>query len=109
MPESDRPEGGIGSDGARLERELAALESGLARLLEEHARMSDRARETEAAHDQLAEALRAAGPERMDSGQLEDRLRGLVRENRRLREIIEEGRERAERIRSRLIVIEDEL
>jgi hypothetical protein len=39
---------------------------------------------------------------------LEGRLRELSEENDRLNAVIEEARERAQRIRSRLIVIEDE-
>lgn len=108
MPASDRPDRSSGSDGRSLEEELAGLEAAVERLLSEYDRLRERGDRTEAAYEELREALSDASIEGLDPRDLESRLRELVEENRRYREIIEEGRERAERIQSRLMVMEDE-
>lgn len=67
-------------------------------------------RRAEGAESEYAE-LRAAvgsngGP---DSGDLEERLKSVAAENRVLRATLVQARERAERLRSRLAVVEDEV
>jgi predicted RNase H-like nuclease (RuvC/YqgF family) len=102
MSESARP------DSRAVEREITALESGVARLLEELQELRARAEQAEAEHKQLEDTLRRSAVDAEDPRSLERRLRELSEENSRLREILREARTRADRIRSRLIVLEDE-
>lgn len=91
------------------EQELQQLESTVARLLEQLQTLRSRAAQAEKAHDELQQALSGLpGDEGEDSPPVEERLRQLSQENERLREIVDEGRERAERIRKRLVLLEDE-
>jgi hypothetical protein len=77
-------------------------------LLEELASLRERAYGAESRYRQLDETLRKAKVDGADPDALEHRLRELGDENSRLRAVIEEARERAGRIRGRLLVIEDE-
>ena len=95
-------------DGATVERELEGLERAVGSLLEELASLRERAHGAEARHRQLEETLRKTKVDAADPEALERRLRELGDENSRLTAIIEEARERAERIRGRLLVVEDE-
>lgn len=89
--------------------ELRGLEETVDRLLDVLGSLRERAREAEEAHDQLRSALeRSGGVDSDESASVEDRLRRLTEENERLRSILDEGREKAERIRSRLVLLEDE-
>ena len=91
------------------EEELRALEETVDRLLEVLASVRERAREAEEAHGELRAALaRTEGEEGEGPASAEERLRKLTEENERLRSILDEGREKAERIRSRLVLLEDE-
>lgn len=100
--ESDPPDADV------VERELAALEDAVGRLLEELASARRRADEAEVEHGKLRRLLVESRVSKLDPEVLEARLRELTQENGRLRAVIEEGRDRAKRIRSRLIVMEDE-
>ena len=116
MPASDRPETeslegpAAGEAGGRPdpEAELASLAEAVERLLDAYAELRTRAGRAEAAERGLAEALAGADLEDLGSEEVARRMRELGDENRRLRELITQGRERAERIRSRLILMEDE-
>ncbi len=119
MPVSDRPETGADApsdaDGADHgegrpdpEAQLEALEDAVGRLVEVYRELKERADRAEAAEESLARALSGAELDDMGSQEVADRLQELAEENRRLREVILEGRERAARIRSRLILMEDE-
>lgn len=91
------------------EEELRALEDTVDRLLEVLESVRDRAREAEESHEELRAALsRSGGGEEGEDVPVEERLRELTEDNERLRSILEEGREKAERIRSRLVLLEDE-
>lgn len=107
MPESESPDREEGELPAPAE-ELEALEETVERLLERLESLRTRAAEAEAAHRELKHALERTGGDEGDDGGMEERLRKLSEENERLREILREGREKAERIRSRLILLEDE-
>lgn len=85
------------------------LEAAVERLLAEARAWRERAAESEAAYEKLRRALETADRESADAADVEERLERLAEENRRLRETLEGARERAERIRSRLMVVEDEL
>lgn len=104
MPVSDPGE--EGPDPFRVYREL---EEAVRRMVEEYGELRGRVRELEAAHRELTEAVSGAQLDALEPGRIEERLRELARENRELREIVEEGRERARRIRSRLVMMEDEV
>lgn len=95
-------------DPQRVEEELAALEGGVSRLIEELASLRSRTEQAESEHRRLEETLRRSSVDEGDPASLERRLRELTEENSRLREVIREARERADRIRGRLIVMEDE-
>lgn len=87
--------------------ELEALEDALGRLLERYGELRERVDEAERSRARLEEALRETGGE--EGPPASERIEELSRENRRLRETIDEARERASRIRSRLIMMEDEV
>ena len=95
-------------DGVAVERELEGLERAVGSLLEEIASLRERALGAEARHRRLEGTLQNAKVDGTGPEDLERRLRELGDENARLRAVIEEARERAGRIRGRLLVIEDE-
>lgn len=112
MPASERPEAPAAPradpDLAPIER----LEAAVGRLLEELAAARDRADRSERAYAKLRAALEATqrqAGEAGETGDVQERIERLAEENRRLRETVAAARERAERIRSRLMVVEDEL
>lgn len=105
MPGSEAADG----DSRDLAEELAALEEALGRLLEAYGDLRGRAERAEADRRRLADALEGVDLGELDAEGAAERLQELAEENRRLREMVREGRERAERIRSRLIMMEDEL
>lgn len=95
-------------DPAAIGRELQALEDGVGRLIQEITDLRQRASSAEDQHAQLTGLLRQSGVELSDPGSLQHRLEELTEENFRLKEILREARTRADRIRGRLIVMEDE-
>jgi chromosome segregation ATPase len=95
-------------EGMTVEQELEGLERAVGALLDELGRLRRRAEAAEQKHDRLESTLRQSRVDGADPEALEARLRELSEENDRLNAVIEEARERAQRIRSRLIVIEDE-
>ena len=101
MPESGPP------DGPAMDALLSGLDDAVGRLIEAFAEIRDRATNAEQAYDKLSGALRSGeagtGPE------VEAGLDRLMAENERLKAVIDEARSRAARIRSQLIVVEDEL
>lgn len=114
MPASGNPEGLAeeSPDAAnRLdpEEELAQLETAVKSLVQGFGSMLDRAVLAEENHRKLAEALRDTDLEQMAPTELQERLEELADENSRLRAIVTEAGKRAERIRSRLMLMEDEL
>lgn len=102
MPESALP------DSAAIERELTALEEGVGRLIQELSDLRQRASSAEDQHERLTRLLKRSGVETNDPESLQRRLEELTEENFRLKEILREARTRADRIRGRLIVMEDE-
>lgn len=102
MSESETP------DAATLARELESLERAVGALLEELDALRSRVASAEDRSGKLEETLEASGIKPGESADLEERLTELTRENEHLREVIGEARKRADRIRSRLIVMEDE-
>jgi predicted RNase H-like nuclease (RuvC/YqgF family) len=102
MPESAPP------DPAEIERELSALEAGVGRLIQEISDLRQRASTAEQQHERLTGLLSKSGVELSDPESLQHRLEELTEENSRLKEILREARVRADRIRGRLIVMEDE-
>lgn len=102
MSESETP------DAAAVARELESLERAVAALLEELDAMRRRVASAEDRSGHLQKTLEASGVRPGESADLEKRLTELTTENEHLRDVIQEARERADRIRSRLIVMEDE-
>ena len=95
-------------DPTAIERELHVLEEGVGRLIQEITELRQRASDAESQHERLTGLLRKSGVELSDPQSLRGRLEELSEENSRLREILREARVRADRIRGRLIVMEDE-
>lgn len=99
-----------GSEAADAPRsELEGLEQAVAALLERYVELRDRVEDAQRSRDRLEEALGGDGGSDGDGAAAVERLERLGEENERLRETIEEARARAERIRSRLIMMEDEV
>jgi uncharacterized coiled-coil DUF342 family protein len=88
---------------------IQALEKAVIRLLGGFDALRKRADEAEAAYAKLSEALKQSEFDPLDSRDVEGRVQSLAEENARLKLMIDEARERAERIRGRLIMVEDEL
>jgi predicted RNase H-like nuclease (RuvC/YqgF family) len=95
-------------DEATVEQEIEGLERAVGALLDELTSLRRRAESAEARHERLEQTLRQSRLDGADPEALERRLRELGDENARLNAVIEEARQRAGRIRSRLLVIEDE-
>lgn len=112
MPGSGQPEEASARSEAdrtaRLLERFGELEAAVERLLTAHVRLRERVERLETLEEQLRGAVAGEQLDALDPGKVEERLHALARENRRLREVVEEGRERAERMRSRLIALEDE-
>jgi len=102
MSESGSP------DSAAVTRELEALERSVGVLIEELDGMRQRVASAEGRSGKLEEALQASGVQPGQPANLEEKLGELAAENKRLRGVIGEARDRAGKIRSRLIVMEDE-
>lgn len=79
----------------------------------------DRQREVEQLLDRLSRAAsrletqwdepRVAGPSEPAPAEIEERLKSVREENRRLRETLAQAREKARRLRNRLAHVEDEV
>jgi predicted RNase H-like nuclease (RuvC/YqgF family) len=118
MPASDRPEPQTApappaaerraGDRPDPEQELEGLAAAVERLLQAYVELRARTDRAEAAERSLADALEGADLEGVESAEIASRLKAMADENRSLRQVIEESRERAQRIRSRLILMEDE-
>jgi len=102
MSESETP------DAAAVARELESLERAVVALIEELDSLRRRVAAAEDRSGDLQRTLEASGVRPGESADLERRLSELTSENRRLREVIERAREKADHMRSRLIVMEDE-
>lgn len=102
MSESETPDPGA------VARELDALERAVGALIEELDAMRRRVAEAEDRSGKLQKTLEASGVKPGEAADLEGRLTELTRENERLHEVIAQAREKADRMRSRLIVMEDE-
>jgi len=102
MSESETP------DAAAVARELESLERAVAALIEELDTLRRRVATAEDRSGNLARTLEASGVRPGESADLEKRLTELTSENRHLREVIRKAREKADNMRSRLIVMEDE-
>ncbi len=102
MPESDRPERAREIDDA-LDRLTSAVE----RILADYEAIRSRSNEMQREYSSLREAVGETGDG--DSGDLQGRLSLLAAENKALREILVAARERAQKIRSRLALVEDEV
>ncbi len=117
MPESVKPDAREGGreaadpppDAPDVEMELTRLEGALESLIDGLGTMRDRATVAEENHRKLAEALRDTDVDSMAPMELQARFEELAEENGCLRTAVDEARVRANRIRSRLMLMEDEL
>lgn len=117
MPASERPDAGDGdreledvvAEAPDVEEEITRLEALVESLLGSFGTMRERASVAEENHRKLAEALRDTDLEEMAPTELQTRLEELAEENGRLRVAVNEARGRADRIRSRLMLMEDEV
>jgi len=102
MSESGSP------DSAAVARELESLERAVGALIEELDAMRQRVASAEDRSGVLEKTLKVSGVTPGKPAKLEERLTELSEENGHLREVIQEARDRAARIRGRLVVMEDE-
>ena len=102
MPESERPD-----RPREVERVLERLASAVASAAGELDEARRRAAEAEARAARLEEVLTAGGGE--VSGDAADRFERIAAENRRLKDTLGQAREKAERLRARLAMVEDEV
>lgn len=109
MPASEVPEGATGDGHEAGDAQLERLEEAMDELLEQFAAARAQAARAESESDELRQALSEAGRTPATTRELEERVEALSEENERLREVLARARERAERIRSRLMVVEDEI
>lgn len=116
MPASVHPDPGAPPDdagdaageGPSLDALLDRLADGVERIARAYEGTRERLAALEEERRALREAMTTSGGEKA-APDVEERLARLATENRRLRETLEEARVRAERIRSRLQVVEDEV
>lgn len=109
MPESEMPDEAGATERPSPTEVVARLERAVDRLLAEHAVLKASATETMRSHRELLASLEEAGPDGDAGGDVPERLQNLAEENRKLRETLDRARKSAERIRSRLFMVEDEL
>jgi len=102
MPESERPE-----QVAEIESALDRLSAAVDRILADYVAVRSRSEELGREYASLREAVAGSGG--AQSGDFEVRLGRLAAENKHLKETLLEARARAERIRNRLAVVEDEV
>ncbi len=102
MPESERPD-----REREIESAFARLSAAVERVASEHEALRSGAARLESEYSSLRQAVGTSGG--AGDEDLEARLAHLAAENRRLREVLAEARTRAERIRSQLVVVEDEV
>lgn len=103
MPESVRPESHV------VDQVLESLESSVGDLVERFGEVAERLQQMELEHSKLKNTLESSDLDLLDAEQFERRLTDLADDNKQLRQVINEARERAQRIRRRLIVLEDEV
>ena len=103
MPESVRPEPDT------VDQVLESLESSVGSLVERFAEVAERLKKMESEHSKLKNTLESSDLDLLDAEQFERRLTELADDNEQLRQVIKEARARAQRIRRRLIVLEDEV
>lgn len=103
MPESVQPESDV------VDQVLESLETSVGVLVERFAEVAERLQQMESEHSKLKNTFESADLDSLDANQFEQRLTGLADDNKQLRQVIKEARERAQRIRRRLIVLEDEV
>jgi DNA-binding ferritin-like protein len=103
MPESVQPESDV------VDQVLESLEASVGVLVERFAEVAERLQQMELEHSKLKNTFESTDLDSLDPAQFEQRLTGLADDNKQLRQVIKEARERAQRIRRRLIVLEDEV
>lgn len=106
MPESEHLE--VSDRVSEVDAMLDRLSEAVGRVASELESATERAIRCEVAYEKLRKAVKGSdgGPA---PANVEERLARLDEENRRLRSVLEEARARANRIRTRLEVVEDEL
>lgn len=102
MSDSESP------DAAAVARELDVLERSVGALLDELEALRRRVAEAEAGSADLKQVLASSGVRPGEAADLQGRLVELTAENEKLKSVVGAAREKAARLRSRLIVMEDE-
>ena len=102
MPESEGPK-----RQREIQQALDRLALAVDRISAEVGTTRQRAEQAESEYGQLREVVSGSGGGA--SGDLEERLRFVAAENQRLRETLVQAKRKAERLRSRLAVVEDEV
>ena len=106
MPASEHPDGSSG--GHEIDAILDRLSDAAGNMATRFEAMVERATKCEAEYQKLRLAMQGSSDSPLPA-HVEARLAQLTDENRQLRGMLEEARGRADRIRNRLAVVEDEL
>jgi DNA-binding ferritin-like protein len=106
MPASEHPD--ENEHGHEIDSLLDRLSAAAGNVAERFEAVVERATKCEAEYEKLRLAMQGSGDSPLPAN-AEERLAQLNDENRQLRSIVEEARARADRIRNRLAVVEDEL
>jgi chromosome segregation ATPase len=106
MPESEHLE--VPDRVSEVDAILDRLSEAVGRVASELESVTERAASCEGAYEKLRKAVKGAEGAPVPAN-VEERLAQLNEENQRLRDVLEKARERANRIRTRLEVVEDEL
>lgn len=106
MPESEQPD--VSDTVSEVDTILDRLSDAAGRVASELESVMERATKCEVAYEKLRQAVQDAEGAPVPAN-VEERLAQLNEENRRLRGVLEEAHARANRIRTRLEVVEDEL
>ena len=102
----DSPNGG---EGPSAESIIDRLEKAVNGLLAGYEELRAKAADSEHSYRRLTDALQQSELDPLDGSDLQGGIQNLADENDRLRQTLEEARGRADRIRSRLFMVEDEL
>ena len=109
MAGSEIPDTPNNGESPSAESTIDRLEAAVDRLVAEYEELRARAADSEHSYRRLTDALQQSESDPLDSGDLQRKIQSLADENDRLRSTLEEAREKADRIRSRLFMVEDEL
>jgi predicted RNase H-like nuclease (RuvC/YqgF family) len=109
MAGSEIPDSPSRGENPSAESVIDRLEAAVNRLIADYEELRAKAADSEHSYRRLTDALQQSESDPLDSADVQGKIQRLADENDRLRQTLDEARERADRIRSRLFMVEDEL